>query len=659
MIKNNKNILLLILFFNIKLIICSTVTFNNSIISQCTNNNPCDLSISSSWENNQVPINGDDVLIDLSNFAVNYNIYLIANNFNVELNSFYLYGQQKGRSYQGATHLTINNSNLTVSDQFNIQGSVLNINETEVYNRISINSFISNQTYVTLNGNSNIECNTIEMDGENFNINGDSMFTVNGAANFELYVYHQSNQLFKTMGTTYFSNPFQSNSTVQFDGQTVFSSSSTMNTVFSSGQISIINGYSVDINDYIQGSESAFIALSQGSSLRLQGSINSHLFLNNEILLADNSLLLIKSGFTISNISTLMNGTIYINDSAFPTTILDVNQTNLNIITQSNLTITSSTLNQVTVVMDSLILNIQNVSIFTSLNSQGQLNIEPGASLTLLNSSSSYSTVDIFGSLTVQDYLYAHAINIDTSGSLYCYGQVDAPVNTESGSIFYKQSTTARSIDIQKSGTLSLNNTELYIKDNFTMGPKSLLQFSSVGLNNGFALIEVGGYTNIQGPISITIRFKKGLISTENNDEIFLFSTNFFLPNVINFTSSDIVFITDAGGASFDYKIVNSDNGDISLVFNKNSGFASWKVSVIIFSVVGAIIIFCLLVFYFKRRGSYTSIGSGSDGHHHHSHHHHYSSSSHHHYNSSDNSSSFSNHTDNSHHHHHHHHGHH
>ncbi|EGC37265.1 hypothetical protein DICPUDRAFT_150188 [Dictyostelium purpureum] len=590
------------------------ITFNNSVISECTSITPCDLSKRNVWENNEAPIDGDDVLIDLSSYSVKYSIYLVANRLDIELSSFTLYGQQQATDSDTLeellTYLTINNSNLTIINQFNIQNSVLNINEKKVNNnKISINNLISNQTYTTLGGFLNIECNTTQFEGGSTftEIIGDTNFTVNSDASFDSVILHSSSGFFTTMGTTYFTKEFFSSSIVHFGGnQTIFSSLSTINTMFLGGQMSITSGVRVTVNNYIQLNSRSSIAILQKSQLYLTNSINNKLILNEEIVLLDNSFLYIQSGFIISKMGAQMNGTIIIGDANDQTAFSNIEQPFVNILSQGNVTLFSSTFNHVNIISNNAWLNIESSSFINSLSNQGVTNIYSGVSLTLSGSSSS-STVNLAGTLTAQSYLNAHAIYINNNGALYSNDKVDATIYSTSGDIYFNSPNStsfAKSISIQESGTLTLNKPSLYIQNNFAMDTGSL-QISSVQLNSFSALIQIDGYANI-GSISFVISLNNGQIKPRNHDTIILFSTNHTLNNLININETNIKF---SNLQDVKFNIIKDSTGNINLVFYESSSFSTWKIIVIVLVGCAVIILSIISAIYFIKKRKNSSIG--------------------------------------------------
>ncbi|EGC37269.1 hypothetical protein DICPUDRAFT_77130 [Dictyostelium purpureum] len=431
--KNIFNLLLILLILNLGFINCKTVTFNSQSV-QCTDeSSPCNLASSKNWEQNEIPSDGDDVVIDFSTINLpSANIYLIAENLNIQLNSLALTGQESFK-----TSLNIQNSNVTVSKSFNTAFSTVN--------------------------------------------------------------------------------------------------------------------------------------LTQQSDFNIRGAVDSSFGTTDVVYIFDGSNLYVPCGLSFNSSSIPMDGTIFISEDSVSnqnTKFLDVNQPNLSVSSNSNLTIISSTLNSVSMNSPNIVLNSLSRSYFSSLNSLGQVNIPNYGSLELSNSSaSSASTINLGGSLTVRGDLNVQQIVIGSTGVIYNYGNVNTDLSSLSGSIIYHTPTAeAKSINIQD-GSLVLYNSILSVSSDFKVSSDSVIKFFSCSLDNTQSYIQVKG-TLLLDSIDVVIQLSDSNILPSDGDRILLVSAPSVPDAVVKVNS--IKFYTQANTNGLTYK-VEYDNGNVYLVFN-NSG---------------------------------------------------------------------------------------
>ncbi|EGC37267.1 hypothetical protein DICPUDRAFT_77127 [Dictyostelium purpureum] len=587
---NHYILIIILIILNIKYITCSTATFNNTvIISNCTNEVPCDLSSKSVWNDNIAPSDGDDVIIDFSTVvSQTSDVYLLVNNLNIQLNSFQLNGPQQTENFQ--INLNIQNSNLTIAGDFNAQYSNITFAETENSCTISINNFVSNQNNLTFNGYTNFVCNTTTLIGTEYVfLRDDSTFTVNSTATIKAPITHLSSGFLNFNGISTIQKSFYSSGSVQFGTQTNISSQAILNTTILVGRLDIDSSLIFLMVDYIQMNSSSIIVVSNKSSVSLLGTINKNNNYSNQILLLDNSSLFLELGFYISDMGSPMYGTIFIDQSLSTTTISSVQQPYLSISSKSNITLLSSTLNTVNITNYQTSLTVEESSVVSSINNFGETNILNDATLIVKNPSTTLN-LNVTGNTTLEQGFSAKTIYINSNCLLFSNS----------------------SIEIQDFGLLTLYPSGLYVQNNLTLEPNSTLQILNATLNNKLPLIQVNGSVNLNSIILSIVLANNVKVTSE--EKILLFSNK---NSTIDISSIQLLTFASTDTISYiKYKIDQDNKGNVNLVFFDE---IDKKTIIIYCSVIGSVlglVFFVTIVFVIRKKLSHNQ--------HHYDHGHHY-----------------------------------
>ncbi|EGC40519.1 hypothetical protein DICPUDRAFT_73841 [Dictyostelium purpureum] len=566
--------------------IIAQIVFNNNIINTCTNDNPCDLSSKEVWTNNQVPLTNDDVVIDFSSVESTSNIYLVAQNFHISLNSFNITGPSSSPSI---TNLLINNSNLTVS-VFTMSNLNVTIDGTKgiVYN---LGNFKSYNTNLLVQGNGYINVTQTEILGEiPANFIGNVSFVSNGPASLQAPMNWSSQiGLLEFNGAVEITGPFNIASPIAFYQWVEISSNGTMNQVFFSDYFTIEGGSSVHIDQIDSLLSGSLVNVIEQSSLYLATQPFSPL---NFFTIEDRSTLYLPSGGLINDLFRTGNGTLVITDSKKVTTFY-LYQPYLSVTSLGSLELIGN-LDTVTVTGQNSNVTLENVSNVNSISVNGLIFIDIAGSLTVSQQALAKNVL-VSGSLTLYGGISSNRLDVTIFSSLIISNNsyVDSSVNSY-GRTTIDSGCKIKSI-VQKAGsTLAITSPGISILDGFTMVNGSYTTIQNASINNNEPIIKVNQF-NLNNT-QFDIQLIQGSNPADNDTILIVQSSDLANSNNIFEQTSIIIRInSQTRYTALNYKIESDSNGNVRAIFYKEKKPTNYT-GVIIGTIFGGAVLIAIVV---------------------------------------------------------------
>ncbi|EGC38437.1 hypothetical protein DICPUDRAFT_96905 [Dictyostelium purpureum] len=343
---NNKT---LAIIFLISIIIintsCAVTQFNNSQISNCKDiEAPCNLQDSVYWNNNKLPSDGDDIIVDfstliasdavniknqllLSTFSNDNNIkklpsstptttnlvYLFLNNLNATYNSLNLVGYNGGAD-NITISLVFSNIQITV-EKLNLTNSYLNLINASSFVKVEDKLILSNNSVFNITQKSKLQVDGVaQVDSSSFlNFYNESTLSLNGESIFKSSPLFQNNSTLinsNDPSTVYFHSGVKSYGNAVLSNCQFYKSSYFLGNVSVDGIVDLVSNStsasSISVYGNLDVESHASININNGSVLSLGGKINGRSSLdseNNNLFLNGGTLEIVNSNsnFSISN----------------------------------------------------------------------------------------------------------------------------------------------------------------------------------------------------------------------------------------------------------------------------------------------------------------------------------------------------------------------